>query len=74
MVTPRHDIWLADLARAIAALQPGDDRAVEIMAGLLGIATESARAHVGACAQEGRRDHAGAATGGQSAGHGGTGR
>ena len=43
MVTPRHDIWLADLARAIAALQPGDDRAVEIMAGLLGIATESAR-------------------------------
>lgn len=39
----RGDIWLADLARAIAALQPADDRVVEVMAGLLGIAAEPAR-------------------------------
>ena len=38
----RGDIWLADLARAIRTLQPTDDRVVEVMAALLGIAAEPA--------------------------------
>jgi hypothetical protein len=40
-VRSRGDIWLADLAHAIAALQPADDRVVEVMARLLGIGAES---------------------------------
>lgn len=38
---PASDIWLADLARAVTALQPADDHTVEVLIRMLGIGTDS---------------------------------